>query len=414
MKLKHVFVTGYAALAVLFGCSEQESGRLPSDPDGSFVTSDKKVLLQQKRTFSFQDAGVWVSNEFSGGRLDDLTQVNDSVYTALMVAENAPINNSAWYAFKVWGDKKRKISFNLTYKHGTHRYHPKISRDAENWVRLDSVFYAPDTANGTASMKLEIGSDTVWVAGQELIVSKDFEQLVERFSAHSFVTKSIIGTSKLGKPLQQLQITEAENDRNNIVIIGRQHPPEVTGTIGLVAFLETICGDTELAQTFRKRFNIIAIPLVNPDGVDNGHWRHNAAGVDLNRDWAAFNQPETRALRDEMLKIANDPARNVYLFLDFHSTWKDIFYSMSKDLKTKPADFTDRWLARIKETFPDYEITERPSAAVRPISKNWFYNTFKCPSITYEFGDRTDRELIRKISTGAAVTMMELLLDDVR
>ena len=39
---------------------------------------------------------------------------------------------------------------------------------------------------------------------------------------------------------------------------------------------------------------VIVYPLMNPDGVDEGHWRHNTGGIDLNRDWAHYNQPETR------------------------------------------------------------------------------------------------------------------------
>ena len=27
-------------------------------------------------------------------------------------------------------------------------------------------------------------------------------------------------------------------------------------------------------------------------------WRHNANGVDLNRDWTAFTQPETQAIKN--------------------------------------------------------------------------------------------------------------------
>jgi len=43
-------------------------------------------------------------------------------------------------------------------------------------------------------------------------------------------------------------------------------------------------GDSELAREFRRRFSIIMVPLLNPDGVVLGHWRHNVNGVDLNRD----------------------------------------------------------------------------------------------------------------------------------
>ena len=50
-------------------------------------------------------------------------------------------------------------------------------------------------------------------------------------------------------------------------------------------------GDTELAREFRQRFRVIAIPVLNPDGITGGNWRMNLGGVDLNRDWGKFDEP---------------------------------------------------------------------------------------------------------------------------
>ena len=47
-----------------------------------------------------------------------------------------------------------------------------------------------------------------------------------------------------------------------------------------------------------------------------------------------------------------------------------------------------------------------------PTSKAWAYETFGCAGITYELGYNTDRELIKKVSTGAAEEMMKLLLTE--
>lgn len=33
------------------------------------------------------------------------------------------------------------------------------------------------------------------------------------------------------------------------------------------------------------RFNIVLIPMVNPDGIIHGNSRCNLAGLDLNRNW---------------------------------------------------------------------------------------------------------------------------------
>ncbi|HBQ61210.1 MAG TPA: hypothetical protein DD671_16725, partial [Balneolaceae bacterium] len=65
--------------------------------------------------------------------------------------------------------------------------------------------------------------------------------------------------------------------------------PEVTGYRSSLYFLEELASDSELAARFRQTFVIKAFPLLNPDGADMGHWRHNAGGIDLNRDWENFN-----------------------------------------------------------------------------------------------------------------------------
>ena len=58
-------------------------------------------------------------------------------------------------------------------------------------------------------------------------------------------------------------------------------------------------GDTQLARDFRHKFHVLVIPLINPDGVNNGHWRYNVNGTDLNCDWGTFAEKETHAVRDE-------------------------------------------------------------------------------------------------------------------
>lgn len=415
MLLKFNIANVFLLIFLLFqNCANDYFKPLHYDPPGSTNTSDKTIQFQHKRTIGFQNASLWVSNEFDGARLNDFFQVNDSTYTAIINPENEPINNSAWYAFKIWSFKKQSVSIRLTYNNGDHRYHPKISKDRISWQRLDSLFYHPDTVNKSAELQLTVGPDTLWVAAQELLVSKDFDRKIDNFAQYPFASKTLLGHSKMGKPIYKLDITEADPVQGYVLIISRQHPPEVTGTLALFSFLETVCNDSELSRAFRKRFCVSAIPLMNPDGADNGHWRHNTGGVDLNRDWFSFNQPETRLARDVFLETANHEGKQVYLFLDFHSTQRDIFYTLDKNLKTIPDGFTDKWLNKIRQAFPHYHLRERPSGTGSPVSKNWFYETFKAPSITYEVGDETDRQLIRQVASGAAIAMMELLLEEIK
>ncbi len=402
-------ILGLLLFTLVSGCSHRALQPLSYDPPGSTVTTDKAIEFQPRRTISFSNTGVAVSNEFEGARLNDFWQVNDSVYTALILPENHPVNNSAWYAFKIWARSPQRVTVNLTYRHGTHRYYPKLSRDGRSWAPLDSSFFSRDTANGTATLKLDIGPDTLWVSAQELMTSRRFAEFVDELARLPFVHKRIVGHSRMGRPLFFLEIRESDAFQGQVFIISRQHPPEVTGTLALMTFVRTLCEDAPLARRFRQKFRVAVMPLVNPDGVDMGHWRHNAAGVDLNRDWFQFNQPETRIVRDTFTELAQD--RPVYFALDFHSTQEDVFYTLAKDLKTNLPEITDRWLAKLHELLPDYPINESPSGLGSPVSKNWFYQTFNAAAVTYEVGDEDPRDHIHRVAQAAARALMQVLLE---
>jgi len=192
---------------------------------------------------------------------------------------------------------------------------------------------------------------------------------------------------------------------------GRQHPPEVPGYIAGLRFLEIISTDTPLAKEFRDRFDVWAFPLMNPDGADNGHWRHNAGGVDLNRDWQALNQPETRAVTDALKPLLNRPNRTVYYGIDFHSTSSNIFYPIEKDEDTFPLHFTYSWHEALTEALPDVTVRNLPYDTTSPIAKNWTFHTFGSDAVTFEVSDDMTGEELETYATTAAKIFMEKMIE---
>ena len=367
-----------------------------------------EVETQSKRTFEFRAAGISFHNCFDSARLSECTQESDTEYQILIRPENEPINDSAWYAFQVTSRLPRTISVKLSYRDGHHRYHPKTSPDGRNWTPLAEDAYSHDK-NG-ATLRLRVGPKSVWVAGQELIGGKELNFWIDKMGRLSFAQTGIVGHSVLGNPIRRLELTHGRAP-GCVFIIGRQHPPEVTGSLGLMSFVEMVAGESELARRFRRSFDVVVVPLVNPDGVQQGHWRHNMRGVDLNRDWGKFNQPETRALAEMILEYKSESMPRPHLLIDFHSTHRDVFYTQTDSQPTDPPGFCRDWLAAISDRLPDYEVRRSASAVSKsPTSKKWGYETLGIPSITYEFGDNTDRELIRRVSKVAAEEMMRLLL----
>jgi murein tripeptide amidase MpaA len=174
-------------------------------------------------------------------------------------------------------------------------------------------------------------------------------------------------------------------------------------------FIEEIAGDSDMARMFRKDFHVVVMPLVNPDGVDAGHWRHNLGHVDLNRDWGPFKQPETTAVSQGIMALSK--SGRLYLHLDFHSTFHDVFYTQPDEEPTSPAGFTKLWLEGLQKRVPDYHVNREKSPTPTPVtSAYWAHHTFGIPGITYEIGDNTDRAMLKRVAAAAAQEMMSLML----
>jgi cytosolic carboxypeptidase protein 6 len=385
-------------------------------------TNSKPVQKQWKGIFSFDKEKVYFSNNFEGGRLNGIVKDNDSTYTVLITSENTPINISPWYAFKIWSKQKKQIFVNLTYGEGyKHRYYPKLSENGLQWVSLDSTNYVeykkgdknfgPSSLALKVQMKLEVSSDTLWVSAQELQTSKHVKKWVDDLSKKAFISNRKIGNSKERRPLTALTIGK-RNRKRMLLVISRQHPPEVTGYLAMKAFVETISSDSKLAKKFRKKFTTYVVPLMNPDGVDNGHWRHNSGGIDLNRDWSLFNQPETSAVSQFIKEKENETKGNFYFGIDFHSTWDDIYYTIDKKYTSNMTGLVPEWLDNVKKKIPNYNPNIKSSDKMEPaiISRNYFYVAHGMEALVFEIGDNTPREFIKEKGRLSAIELMKLML----
>jgi len=374
-------------------------------------TRNKEISLPKKKIYDLK--GIFIDTRFDGARANNVGKINDTTVFIEILPENYPINNSPWYAFKVWSDTIKKVSFILGYKHGNHRYNPKISKDGKIWTELAADFVKKDTINNTAKFRVEIDTLPVWIAAQPIINTTAVKKWIESLSRYERVYDIFpIGKSVLKREIPHFKIGNDEFDKKKKVILlfSRQHPPEVTGFFAMQFFIDELLKKDELSEQFFKNFEFWVFPLINPDGVDLGNWRHNANGIDLNRDWAYFNQPETRSVRDFIIKHANKNKQKIVLGLDFHSTFKDIFYINNHSQYPITKSFVNNWTLSINRLLSPFESTRIIEPFKKPVSKAWFYYQFGAPGVTYEVGDQTPISIIEKKARAAAVLLMDLLL----
>lgn len=412
-----------AAIFIFFGSGIIAQNKPVYQGQGEVLpqeTTSKPVQKQWKGNFPFENGAIVFSNNFPGARLNGITQNNDSTFTILITPENQPINPSPWYAFKISSKKSRTIYLNFTYPPGVrHRYFPKLSNDASTWLPLDSANYfekknyrnKSDSSVVDVSIRLTVKTNPLWVSAQELQTSKHNFNWILEMAKKPFISYEEIGKSKEGRPLWVLNIGK-KNTKKMIMIISRQHPPEVTGYLAMKSFVETLSDNSPLSKEFRENYSIYVVPMMNPDGVDNGHWRHNAGGIDLNRDWTKFNQPEGLAVSKFIKKREKETGGKFYFGIDFHSTYGDIYYTVDPKLTGNMPGLVPEWLSRIKALFPGYDPKIEPNSKMEPafISRNYFFVSHGMEALVYEVGDDTERDDLKLKGKTGAIELMKIML----
>ena len=306
-----------------------------------------------------------------------------------------PINPSPWYAFRYGASGAEGISVRLDYVGARHRYAPHL-------VRGETAVPLPVEVTGDGSSAwLHLPPGEGLVAAQELFASERYDLFIDRLASLRQSEKIELGRSLDGRPIKAIRFGNPAAPRL-VVLIGRQHPPEVTGAIAMEAFVDELARLVQADEGANRNFQFLVVPEINPDGVARGYWRANRGGKDLNRDWGEFSQPETRAVKAwlDALPQGVRPAA----MLDFHSTDRNLFYVQGEaETDEREEMFLAGWLQGKTTRMPGYPFTiERRNARANGSAKNWFHQAYDIPAYTYEVGDQTDREAIRRSAIALA------------
>ena len=369
-----------------------------------------------------------VYTDYPGANLGSCEASPTHLDVFIVPEDPPPINPSPWYGFRI--DPKSGVGpfeLNIVLNYPTdvaHRYVPKVSSNGVDWDPVDPVKVTL-LENGSALFSVVVDEGPLYVSAQENLMFDWYREWFEDLqAAWSIGDARVIGYSHSNRPIEVFETNP--HATKYILFLGRSHPPEVTGAMSMRAFLNELSAirlqecSAGLSPScgFFARHNLVLLPLLNPDGVARGHWRHNLGAKDLNRDWGEFTQPETTAVRRYLDTL--DESSSLRLMLDFHSTNRDVLYFQERSDSMDPENFISDWLDLVRVRAVEFNVNDFPAGfepAERSLtevgtSKNYFYRTYRVPSITFETGDNTARETIPERLSYFSQAMVEFFVND--
>ncbi len=330
------------------------------------------------------------STGFPGGSANaELSFACDTIEMRVL-PETEPINPSPWYAVQIDSETGGPAELRLDYGGFAHRYHPWMRTPGGEWLRLADE--AVEQSEHAAVIALDLVPGRSILAGQPIVSTQTHRRWQEDWrSRYGGFEETVYGRSAEGRDLRAFHLIDAPDGepRPVLIILGRQHPPEVTGAFALDGFVDAVI-DALNTQTGQP-FDLLILPVLNPDGVEQGFWRTNSDGRDLNRDWASRSQPEV-GLAFDYLIASGLLERDQVIMVDFHSTFADRVYRDGY----APGDWREqaltRWMRalslRLGEDAPEVRVTRSASGQ----TAKGVFGGMGALAITWEAGDDTRPE----------------------
>lgn len=342
-----------------------------------------------------------VSSNFDSGNIVCL-DARDPGDIRLEIAKDNQSEFYMWFHFRLTGAKDTPCTMKImnaggaAYPKGWEDYRAVASSDRETWTRVPTRY-----ENGVVTIEHTPAADSVWYAYFAPYSMERHADLIAGVQHDDRVTLEVLGETLDGQSMDLLTIGEPGADKQHFWAIARQHPGETMAEWWMEGFLTRLLDTadrTAAALLDRAVFHIV--PNMNPDGSRRGHLRTNAAGANLNREWAEpamDRSPEVFLVRARMQETGVDFCLDVHgdeaLPYNFLAGMMGI-PSLSERQKALQEIFSSALLAASPDFQTKYGYPDaKPGKGNMTLCSNWVAEEFGCLALTLEmpFKDNADR-----------------------
>jgi hypothetical protein len=222
-----------------------------------------------------------------------------------------------WY-YRVRGAAGRTLRFEFTDGQPVGVRGPAVSTDGGKTWR----WHGPDHGDRRSySYRFAAGQDEVRFAFTIPYLQADWQAFLAAHKGDSRLRPEVLCRSRGGRLVECLYVGSPEGrPRHRVLLTARNHACESMASFAVEGLVQAVlAGDTDEARWLSESVELLVVPFVDKDGVEDGDQGKNRRPRDHNRDYGGTSlYPETAALRELVPKWSDG---KLHVTLDLHCPW---------------------------------------------------------------------------------------------
>jgi hypothetical protein len=188
-----------------------------------------------------------------------------------------------WWCFGVRGAGGRTLTFHFTNREVLGTRGPALSSDGgRSWSWL-----GPQPSRSQFRYAFPATANDVRFAFAIPYTGADLERFLARHAGNRHLCREELCRSPKGRPVELLRAGRLDGQAPLCLLLtARHHACESIAGFELEGILEAILADSATGAWFRETVEVLAVPFVDKDGVEDGDQGKNRRPRDHNRDYA--------------------------------------------------------------------------------------------------------------------------------
>lgn len=302
------------------------------------------LLIQACASLPAAAQEITIDADYPGGNVRIVSRVDN----AFTLAPDLRDTRGWWFYFnfRLRAPAGQPVTLRFTDKNPIGVRGPATSVDGGrtwNWLGKDAVSKSVAASQTVWSFQAVVppGANEARFAFAPPYLELPLREWLAAHQGNPALQVSALCRSRKGRQVELIRAgcLDPARARGVVLLTARHHACESMASYALEGLLEAVLDDDDTGRRWRERWQIIALPFTDKDGVEEGDQGKNRAPHDHNRDYNATPlYPEVAA----WMRLGESLKDRVVFSLDLHcpyisGTWNDRVYFVGAALPAAAA-----------------------------------------------------------------------------